>query len=127
VIGLFFRSLCTGSVEAVFGILSSIDIEFFGGRRFFPARPGAGVGGGQAVDFVYGLVAQRIERLRPKEGVGGSSPSEAAKFKPQKLYKSRQQFRLDFCFDEISAASSGSLPIRLTHELDHETRWIRAK
>ena len=25
-----------------------------------------------------GLVAQRIERLRPKEGVGGSSPSEAA-------------------------------------------------
>ena len=24
-------------------------------------------------------VAQRIERLRPKEGVGGSSPSEAAK------------------------------------------------
>lgn len=26
-----------------------------------------------------GLVAQWIERLRPKEGVGGSSPSEAAK------------------------------------------------
>ena len=25
-----------------------------------------------------GLVAQGIERLRPKEGVGGSSPSEAA-------------------------------------------------
>ena len=25
-----------------------------------------------------GLVAQRIERLRPKEGVGGSSPSGAA-------------------------------------------------
>ena len=25
-----------------------------------------------------GLVAQRIERLRPKEGVGGSSPSEVA-------------------------------------------------
>lgn len=28
-----------------------------------------------------GLVAQRIERLRPKEGVGGSSPSEAANFR----------------------------------------------
>ena len=26
-----------------------------------------------------GLVAQGIERLRPKEGAGGSSPSEAAK------------------------------------------------
>jgi hypothetical protein len=31
--------------------------------------------------FCCGLVAQGIERLRPKEGVGGSSPSEAAKFK----------------------------------------------
>lgn len=29
-----------------------------------------------------GLVAQGTERLRPKEGVGGSSPSEAAKFSP---------------------------------------------
>jgi hypothetical protein len=28
------------------------------------------------------LVAQRIERLRPKEGVGGSSPSEGATFEP---------------------------------------------
>ncbi len=31
------------------------------------------------VDCSHGLVAQGIERLRPKEGVGGSSPSEAAK------------------------------------------------
>lgn len=32
----------------------------------------------QGYDSEHGLVAQWIERLRPKEGVGGSSPSEAA-------------------------------------------------
>ena len=35
-----------------------------------------------------GLVAQRIERLRPKEGVGGSSPSEGAN---SKLWPHRKQ------------------------------------
>ena len=33
---------------------------------------------GSPVRQTRGLVAQGIERLRPKEGVGGSSPSEAA-------------------------------------------------
>ena len=32
-----------------------------------------------------GLVAQGIERLRPKEGAGGSSPSEAANFDPKSI------------------------------------------